>query len=109
MASRPNPWRVKHIQYSLRRESDQLPTVRDLMHMSRAEMYAGDAGLKYAMAWSLVYFMLEDTRSGYRKVLVRYFSLLRKGESRADAYKKSFGKVPMDRFEERWKKFTLRL
>lgn len=103
MRSHSNPWRIQLIKHRIR--TGQHPAPEELMQMTRNEMYSGDPGTHYAMAWSLIYFMLEE--GSYSKVLVKYFQALRKGRGRDGAFDDTFAKIDMLKFTERWKKFTL--
>jgi tetratricopeptide (TPR) repeat protein len=108
MVSKPNSWRIRYVQAAIR--ADEAPEVGDLMLMSREEMYSGDAGLHYAMAWSLIYFMLEGGRPfGYDQLLVKYFQALRKGAGIDGAYDETFGRIDMEKFGADWKDFTLKI
>jgi hypothetical protein len=103
MRAHPNPWRLQYIKGAIQRELT--PSPDELMQMTQREMYSGNVGIHYAMAWSLVYFMLEE--GSYAKILVRYFQALRRGKGTEEAYDETFGKIDMLAFEKRWKDFTL--
>ncbi len=105
MRSHPNTGRVKAVQYAIK--ADKLPPLRDLMLMSREEMYGRDAGFHYAQAWSLIYFMIEART--YMPILLKYWRELRKGRGINVAYQSSFAKINMARFEKQWKSFTLKI
>lgn len=102
---RPNSDRLRVIKSAIRRKICPPPT--DLMLMTQAEMYDPKmAGIYYAQAWSLVYFMLEGKKPRYRRVLSGYFRALLKGKDIEEAYKQTFAKINMKRFEREWKSFT---
>ena len=84
----------------------------ELMNMSQYEMYDvanghRKQGFHYAQSWSLVYFCAEGGNSKYRAALKKYFKVLRKGKTREDAYKATFGRFDMKKFEEQWKAFIM--
>ena len=92
----------------------QYTPVAELMNMSQYEMYDvanghQKQGLHYAQSWSIVYFCAEGGNGKYRAALKKYFKVLRKGKSIKEAYKATFGKFNMKRFEEEWKNFILKL
>jgi hypothetical protein len=106
MMSHANPWRLKYIKDAIRQRITPEPA--ELMMMSREEMYGSEmVGIHYAMAWSLIYFMLEE--GTYRANLVRYFQALRKGRGLDGAFEDAFGREDMARFEERWKNFIMKI
>ncbi len=102
---RPNKDRIEAIHFAFR--YNRYPPPADLMMMSRAEMYNPQmASIHYAQAWSLVYFMLEGKSKGYRRLLVKYFQLLNDGKNIEEAFRATFARVDMARFEREWKSFV---
>lgn len=95
--------RLRWIQPALRRH--RYPSPADLMQMSQAEMYDPRMiGVHYAQSWSLVYFMLQS-KKGYQKVLGKYFRVLREGKNIDEAFRATFGRIDMTKFEKEWRSF----
>jgi tetratricopeptide (TPR) repeat protein len=96
--------RLLYAQSGIRRKI--LPPAMDLMLMTRAEMYEPRmVGYHYAMAWGMMYFMIEGPSPQYKKVLVSYFGALRKGSDQEEAFQKTFGRLDMRRFDQEWQGF----
>lgn len=103
---RPNTMRLAGIKAVI--QAGRYADPGELMLMTQAEMYDPQmVAIHYAQAWSMVYFMLENKKGKYRKTLVRYFDALRKGKNIEEAYKTTFGRTDMERFERDWKSFTM--
>lgn len=100
---RVNWWRLDTVQEMVRANVGT-PLPQFLVAQS---MYGKNAGLNYAQAWSLVWFMKKYKAGKYSMTLRFYFQALMRGETLAQAWEKSFGKLDMAEFTEEWKKFTL--
>ncbi len=95
----PSPWRTSNVRMAYDR--DMLPPVSRLMNMTRAEMYDPQMGaLYYAQAWAIVYYCLESGKGKYKGVLKKYFTALRKGMSQREAYRRTFAKIDLGKFED---------
>ncbi|MBI4601962.1 MAG: DUF1570 domain-containing protein [Planctomycetes bacterium] len=104
MRSRPDKGRLQNAQFAI--DQKILPTAEDLMLMSREEMYDPKMGsFHYAQAWGMIYFMIEGNKPAYKRVLVSYFGALRKGLDLDEAYKTTFGRIDMRKFDAEWKGF----
>jgi len=113
MRIRPNKGRLNDLMMVLRAGID-LPSIPELMNMSRAEMYDIRGGGKmaavhYCQAWSVVYFCIDGGNEAYRNALKNYFKALRQGKSGRVAYESTFGRFDMKRFEEEWLRFVRKL
>ena len=104
MVARPSKNRLRVILYALRAEITPLPS--ELLTMSRAEMYSGNIGVNYAMAWSLIYFLLEGRNHPYKPILEKYFGAIVQGKNTQEAYDSTFGRIDMTRFTKDWQAFT---
>ncbi len=109
LVAKPNPWRIGLIQRAIRYNRCQ-PT-EELMIMSHSEMYSSDSiSVNYAQAWGIIYFIYEGGRKqGYDKLLGGYFRALRNGHDLEKAYKGSFGKLNMKKFDRQWKGFIAKV
>lgn len=106
MRIRPNPWRLNTVKQMIRgnRETD----FRRLMTMSQQEMYEPRAaGLHYAQAWSIVYFLAQADDGAYFDYLKEYFQALRRGKDIHQAYEAAFGRADMAAMQARWREFML--
>ena len=98
-----NHWRVDLIKRAIQVQA--CPTAEELMNMSREEMYGRNAGIHYAQAWAIVYYCIVGGKGKYQNALKNYFNALRKGINQRDAYRKSFGRLDMTRFERDWRNY----
>jgi hypothetical protein len=106
MIPKPNSWRLRTIKTAI--PLNACPPAAELMLMSRREMYNPRmAGIHYAQAWAMVYFIMHGGNSGYRRLLDGYYRALVKGLDIEEAYEATFGKINMDRFDQEWKKFIM--
>ena len=72
----PNPWRIDSVRDAWR--ANALPSVAELMNMSREQMYDARMGAYYyALAWAVTYYCMEGGQSKYKSTLVKYFSAVR--------------------------------
>ncbi|MFQ5654671.1 MAG: DUF1570 domain-containing protein [Planctomycetota bacterium] len=100
MRIRPNPWRLDAIKQLIRH--NRCPPATELMTMTQQEMYDPKmAGIHYAQAWAIVHYCMEGQR--YRKTLQSYFKQLRKGKGLDEAFRRTFGRLDMERFERDWR------
>lgn len=99
----PNPWRVDYVRQAMK--AGVCPSAEELMLMTREQMYGERAGVHYAQAWAIVFYCMEGGQSKYKKALQNYFKALRKGKTQAQAYRSSFAKVDMERFERDWRNY----
>ncbi|MEM7164398.1 MAG: DUF1570 domain-containing protein [Planctomycetota bacterium] len=112
MKIRPAADRLKFMITILNRKIPR-PTVAELMNMSQAEMYDMRNKNKrmyqhYCQAWAVVYFCIEGGNRKYQKALKEYFKSIRKGKTGAEAYRVTFGRLNMNKFEEEWQSFMQR-
>jgi tetratricopeptide (TPR) repeat protein len=104
MVCRPNVTRLASIQVAI--DQKLCPPVATLLSMSQDEMYETRMmNTHYSQAWSLIYFMIEANRQEYRSLLVSYFRALQKGLDIDEAYKTTFGRIDMEKFETAWKTY----
>lgn len=102
----PNRWRLHKIKSAIQR--GKYTPLSKLLQMSKAELYS-NASLHYAQAWSVVYFLWMYQQGKYRRLVGKYFKLIKEGYGRIEAYEKTFGKVDLKLLEQEWKTFTLSL
>ena len=108
MVSRPNKGRLDNVQEALRQK--MCPPASELMLMSQQEMYRPSmAAIHYAQAWAMMYFMIEGKKPEYKNLLINYFGALRKGLDLDEAYKTTFGRIDMAKFDKEWKGFVMGL
>lgn len=84
----------------------------ELMVMSIREMYnPRSIGVHYAQAWGMVYYCMskEGQKHKYKALLKKYVGLVFKGSKLEEAYAKTFAKINMDKFEQRWKSYIMKL
>ncbi|MHC5018620.1 MAG: DUF1570 domain-containing protein [Planctomycetota bacterium] len=93
-----NEWRRKLVQQMVK--AGRYTETERFMKMTQQEMYA-NGGPNYAQAWSIVHFLHKRPTWG-KQLLVPYYKQLRKGLGLREAYKKTFGRVNVDQFEEQW-------
>ncbi|MEE8141488.1 MAG: tetratricopeptide repeat protein [Planctomycetota bacterium] len=108
MRIRPNWWRLDGLKNAVRR--NRLSSASELMQMSQKEMYnPRTKGLNYAQAWGLVYYCLEGGREKYKTTLQKYYKLLSKGKTSHEAYRRTFARIDMGRFEKDWRNFISKI
>ncbi|MGH2627972.1 MAG: DUF1570 domain-containing protein, partial [Anaerolineales bacterium] len=108
MYPRPNLGRLRYVQSAI--AVKRCPPASELMVMSQREMYNPQmAGIHYAQAWAMIYFMLDGNKPQYRNVLVSYFKTLTKGKDIHEAYQSTFGRLNMAKFDEEWKGYIANL
>ncbi len=73
-----------------------------IMLETPGEFYSGNVPLKYAQAWSMVHFFMEDGAKVYRHVLKSYLEALRGGASAGDAFAATFGRLDLKIAERDW-------
>ncbi len=74
----------------------------DIMQQTPGEFYSGNVPLKYAQAWAMIRFFMQEGAAAYRPVLQQYVDSLRAGDSAEVAYGKSFEKIDLRRAEREW-------
>ncbi len=105
MEVRPNPWRVKTIKQAL--GAGMVRGFRELMMMSQAELYHPQwAGIHYAQAWSIIYFLCEYNDREHFPILKDYFVALKEGDGQEAAFHASFGQVDLKTIEQEWAGFV---
>ena len=78
--------------------------------MTQQEMYEPQAaGLHYAQAWSMVYFLAQCDDGAYFDYLKDYFNALRRGKNIKQAYEDAFGRADMGAMQARWRDYILGL
>ena len=108
MRLRPNPWRLDTVQQMIR--ADRTTDFEKLMTMTQQEMYEPEAaGLHYAQAWSMIYFLAQADNGAYFDYLKEYFQALRRGKNIRETYEATFGRADMGAMQTRWREFTLGL
>lgn len=108
MEVRPNPWRVKTIKQAL--AAGRVRGFRELMMMSQAELYHPQwAGIHYAQAWSIIYFLCEYNDREHFPILKDYFLALKEGDGQEEAFNASFGQVDLAVIEQEWAGFVRKL
>ncbi len=108
MLSKPNKGRLNNAQYAI--QAKILPPAAELMVMSQQEMYEPKmASFHYAESWAIMYFLIQGNKPEYKRVLISYFDLLRKGKDRNEAYEQTFGKIDMAKFDLEWKGYIANL
>ncbi len=108
MRIKPNPWRLNTVKQLVR--GDRATDFERLMTMTQQEMYEPRAaGLHYAQAWSIVYFLAQADDGAYFDYLKDYFQALRRGKNIREAYQAAFGRADMAAMQARWREFVLGL
>jgi tetratricopeptide (TPR) repeat protein len=109
MMSRPNKTRLRYVKRDIKFKL--CTPASELMVMTIGEMYdPHKIHTHYNQAWGMIHYMFEsDRKKQYGKVLKSYVSLVGKGADLDEAYEKTFGKIDMDKFEDRWKSYILTL
>lgn len=108
MRLRPNPWRLNTVQQMIR--ADRATDFQKLMTMTQQEMYEPEAaGLHYAQAWSMIYFLAQADDGAYFDYLKEYFQALRRGKNIRETYEATFGRADMGAMQARWRDFVLGL
>ena len=64
------------------------------------------AGLLYAQAWSLVYYLIHGEHGAYQPALEKYLGLLSEGLEHDDAFRRAFGPDAIRQIEPGWKRFA---
>lgn len=64
------------------------------------------AGLLYAQAWSLVYYLIHGEHGAYQPAFESYLGLLGEGLEHDDAFTRAFGKNAKQKIESGWKRFA---
>jgi Tfp pilus assembly protein PilF len=60
--------------------------------------------LNYAQAWSMIHFLLSFEQG--KKLLKRYFRILRGGGSRVEAFEGTFGRLNLEELERGWRSYV---
>lgn len=97
-------WRTRTIQQANMFGAGRYEKPERLMQMTQAEMYS-NAGLMYAQSWSMVHFLHTREDIG-QKFLIPYYKELRKGHGLRTAFKNTFGRTDMAKFEDMWVEFA---
>jgi hypothetical protein len=88
-----NPWRSSTIRQALERHEH--PSWSEMVDMAKADYYGPNAGLNYAMGWSMIYFL--ETAAAVKKnpkwkaILPTYFETLKSTHARERARLESAG------------------
>jgi len=78
---------------------------RSFMTEPPQQFMTGPVSLKYAQAWSMIHFFMRG-KKGQRRLLKKYFSLLRLGHSQEEAYRQSYGGADLKTLERDWLKYV---
>jgi tetratricopeptide (TPR) repeat protein len=103
MRIKTNPWRLPLVKQMI--QAGRTVDFEKLMTMSQQEMYGPDAGLHYAQAWSMIYFLAQADNGAYFDYLKDYFQALRRGKDIKAAFKDAFGRADMGAMQARWRDF----
>jgi tetratricopeptide (TPR) repeat protein len=106
---RPSPGRLAALKAAL--GNGTCSPLANLMQMGQERMYSR-AGVHYAQAWSLIYFIVEGDKQEpkfatsaprkYVKTLQAYFAAMRAGKNMIEAFHLTFGRLDFKKFEEEW-------
>ncbi|MGE3163922.1 MAG: tetratricopeptide repeat protein [Planctomycetota bacterium] len=107
MRVKPNWWRLDTVREA--RNRGLLVPAAELMNMSQREMYGEKAAICYAQAWAIVYYCCFGPNESHRKLLNSYWGELRKNRGIHEAYDRTFGKINMDKFEEDWQRYIMKV
>ncbi len=66
----------------------------------------GRAGLLYAQAWSLVYYLIHGEHGAYQPAFEAYLGLLGEGMEHDSAFNRAFGSNAKQKIEAGWKRFA---
>ncbi len=104
-----NAFRLKRVQKALKEgksiDFDKLITVSGKEWSEILRSNPNEAGLYYAQAWSVAYFLIHADNGKYRGAFGNYLDLLSKGRSNEQAFEKAFGTNDYAAFEARWREF----
>ena len=84
-------------------------SLRSFMSQTDAQFMQGGArtSINYAQSWAVMHFLLHDPRVAKkgRKVIREYFTKLKEGSTKDEAFKETFGKLDLLKLDAAWKSY----
>lgn len=104
---KPFEWRVDTIRGHAR-AGTEVP-MKKILKYSKRQYYA-DSRRCYAQGWSIVYFLNKGVSKDHpwRKILPKYYDVLKKSQSQTKALAAAFAQVNVDDLEAAWRRYTLK-
>ena len=90
-------------------DSSSALSLRSFMSQTDAQFMQGGArtSINYAQSWAVMHFLLHDPRVAKkgRKVIREYFTKLKEGSTKDEAFKETFGKLDLLKLDAAWKSY----
>jgi hypothetical protein len=97
------PGRLRDLRQGIRFGWESVPFAQ-LMNQPKSEFYGRHTPFKYAQAWSMIHFFMNDADRG-RPLFQAYLSRILDGERPEEVFASTFGRTDLAALEEGWRKF----
>ncbi len=101
-----NRERITTIKEAVRRNT--FVPLAKIFQYSQSEYYA-NAEICYAEGWSLAYFLWHTDDPQYKGRINTFYDVLKSTKVKEQAFEKAFGDLNLDKMEQDWKQFVLKL